>query len=269
MLKIYNTLTNKIEEFKPIEENKVKMYVCGPTVYDHAHLGHARCYITWDTLYRYLKFKGYDVTYCRNVTDVDDKILKKSDTEKVEPSVITDRYYKSFINSMNGLNVLKPDVEPRATKTLGEMIAMVKKLETDGFAYAVDGDVYFRVEKYAKQYGFRGKGTLPIFIKNIFDKTLKEFGVNRKTKSGYLKCIGYDFDRIRSLIDSNIPMVLSINKDGRNYYNNHSITVIGYLIYQVDNALEPMLLVYDNWNTQACVVDYKALSMISSINYMG
>ncbi|MBQ9150312.1 cysteine--tRNA ligase [bacterium] len=152
MLKIYNTLSNQIEVFKPLEENKVKMYVCGPTVYDHAHLGHARCYITWDTLYRYLKFKGYDVTYCRNVTDVDDKILKKSDTEGVEPSVITDRYYKSFINSMNGLNVLKPDIEPRATKTLGEMIAMVKKLELDGFAYAVDGDVYFRVEKYAK-YG--------------------------------------------------------------------------------------------------------------------
>lgn len=152
MLKIYNTLSNKIEEFKPIEENKVRMYVCGPTVYDHAHLGHARCYITWDTLYRYLKFKGYDVTYCRNVTDVDDKILKKSDKEGVEPSVITDRYYKSFINSMNGLNVLKPDVEPRATKTLGEMIAMVKKLEADGFAYSVDGDVYFRVEKYSK-YG--------------------------------------------------------------------------------------------------------------------
>ena len=152
MLKIYNTLSNTIEEFKPLEENKVKMYVCGPTVYDHAHLGHARCYITWDTLYRYLKFKGYEVTYCRNVTDVDDKILKKSDVEGVEPSVITDRYYKSFINSMNGLNVLKPDVEPRATKTLGEMIAMVKKLEQDGFAYSVDGDVYFRVEKYAK-YG--------------------------------------------------------------------------------------------------------------------
>ncbi len=152
MLKIYNTLSNQIEVFEPLEENKVKMYVCGPTVYDHAHLGHARCYITWDTLYRYLKFKGYDVTYCRNVTDVDDKILKKSDAEGVEPSVITDRYYKSFINSMNGLNVLKPDIEPRATKTLGEMIAMVKKLELDGFAYAVDGDVYFRVEKYAK-YG--------------------------------------------------------------------------------------------------------------------
>jgi len=152
MLKIYNTLSNKIEEFKPVEENKVKMYVCGPTVYDNAHLGHARCYITWDTLYRYLKFLGYDVTYCRNVTDVDDKILKKADNEGVEPSVITDRYYKSFSNSMNNLNCLKPDIEPRATKTIGEMITMVKKLEKDGFAYAVDGDVYFRVSKYSK-YG--------------------------------------------------------------------------------------------------------------------
>lgn len=152
MLKIYNTLSNKIEEFKPLEENKVKMYVCGPTVYDNAHLGHARCYITWDVLYRYLKFIGYDVTYCRNVTDVDDKILKKADNEGVEPSQITDKYYKSFIGSMNNLNVLKPDIEPRATKTIGEMIAMIKKLENEGFAYAVEGDVYFRVEKYSK-YG--------------------------------------------------------------------------------------------------------------------
>lgn len=152
MLKIYNTLSNQLEEFTPIEKNKVKMYVCGPTVYDNAHLGHARCYITWDVLYRYLKFKGYDVTYCRNVTDVDDKILKKADAEGVEPTVITDKYYKSFINSMNNLNVLRPDMEPRATKTIGEMIAMIKKLESLGFAYAVDGDVYFRVEKYSK-YG--------------------------------------------------------------------------------------------------------------------
>ena len=113
MLKIYNTLSNTIEEFKPLEQNKVKMYVCGPTVYDNAHLGHARCYITWDVLYRYLKFKGFEVTYCRNVTDVDDKILKKADEQGVEPSFITDKYYKSFINSMNNLNVLKPDIEPK------------------------------------------------------------------------------------------------------------------------------------------------------------
>lgn len=152
MLKLYNTLSNQLEEFVPQEENKVKMYVCGPTVYDKAHLGHARCYITWDTLYRYLKFLGYDVTYCRNVTDVDDKILKKADENNVSPSVVTDKYYKSFIDSMNSLNVLRPDIEPRATKTLGEMISMIKKLEKEGYAYEVDGDVYFRVDKY-KKYG--------------------------------------------------------------------------------------------------------------------
>ena len=83
-MRLFNSYTNTIEEFKPIEENKVKMYVCGPTVYDYAHLGHARCYITWDVLYRYLKFKGYNVTYCRNVTDVDDKILKKAEKEQKE-----------------------------------------------------------------------------------------------------------------------------------------------------------------------------------------
>ena len=81
-MKLFNSYTNTVEEFKPIDGNKVKMYVCGPTVYDYAHLGHARCYITWDVLYRYLKFRGYDVTYCRNVTDVDDKILKKADTAR-------------------------------------------------------------------------------------------------------------------------------------------------------------------------------------------
>lgn len=152
MLKFYNSLSNKLEEFIPLEDKKVKMYVCGPTVYDKAHLGHARCYITWDVLYRYLKFLGYNTTYCRNVTDVDDKILKKADMQGVSPEDITKEFYASFENSMKGLNCLKPDVEPRATKTIGEMIAMVKKLIDNGFAYPVDGDVYFEVEKY-KKYG--------------------------------------------------------------------------------------------------------------------
>ena len=116
----------------------------GPTVYDRAHLGHARCYITWDVLYRYLKFSKYNVTYCRNVTDVDDKILKKADTQGVLPEAIAKEFYESFKNSMSGLNVLKPDIEPFATKTIGEMIAMVKKLIENGFAYAADGDVYLK-----------------------------------------------------------------------------------------------------------------------------
>ncbi len=157
MLKLFNTISKKLEEFQPLTGNAVKMYVCGPTVYDKAHLGHARCYITWDVLYRYLKFLNYDVTYCRNVTDVDDKILKKADDKGVLPDVITKEFYESFINSMNGLNVLKPDIEPRATKTIGEMIAMVKKLVDDGFAYAIDGDVYFEVGKFKGYGGLSGQ----------------------------------------------------------------------------------------------------------------
>src|SRR5574344_917503 len=155
-MRVYNSYTNAIEEFKPIEENKVRMYVCGPTVYDYAHLGHARCYITWDVLYRYLKFKGYDVTYCRNVTDVDDKILKKADMEGKTPNEIAKKYYDSFSESMKALNNLKPDIEPFATKTLGEMISIVKILIEKGFAYEADGDVYFRVKNFSK-YGALSK----------------------------------------------------------------------------------------------------------------
>ena len=155
-MKLHNSYTNQVEEFKPIEENKVKMYVCGPTVYDNAHLGHARCYITWDVLYRYLKFKGYDVTYCRNVTDVDDKILKKAEKEGKTPEEVSKFWYKKFSDSMKALNNLKPDIEPFATKTLGEMIAINKDLINKGFAYEANGDVYFRVKKFPK-YGYLSK----------------------------------------------------------------------------------------------------------------
>lgn len=155
-MKLFNSYSNKLEEFKPIEENKVKMYVCGPTVYDYAHLGHARCYITWDVLYRYLKFRGYDVTYCRNVTDVDDKILKKAEKEGKTPEEVSQYWYKQFTNSMNKLNNLSPDIEPFATKTLGEMISIIKDLIAKGYAYEADGDVYFRVKKFSN-YGMLSK----------------------------------------------------------------------------------------------------------------
>ena len=150
-MRLHNSYTNQIEDFKTIDENKVKMYVCGPTVYDNAHLGHARCYITWDVLYRYLKFKGYDVTYCRNVTDVDDKIIKKANEEGVSTF-----WYQRFSESMKALNNLKPDIEPFATKTLGEMISIVKDLINKGYAYEANGDVYFRVKKFP-QYGYLSK----------------------------------------------------------------------------------------------------------------
>lgn len=174
MLKLYNSYTQRTEEFIPLErgkcfdrcepsspltKGKVKMYVCGPTVYDYAHLGHARCYITWDILYRYLKFKGYDVTYCRNVTDVDDKILKKAENEGKTPDEIAQFYYQLFSESMKKLNIYPPDIEPFATKTLGEMIAINKQLIEKGYAYEADGDVYFRVKKFDK-YGALSKQPL-------------------------------------------------------------------------------------------------------------
>ena len=155
-MKLHNSYTNQTEEFKTIEPNKVKMYVCGPTVYDNAHLGHARCYITWDVLYRYLKFKGYDVTYCRNVTDVDDKILKKAENEGKTPEEVSRYWYQRFSESMKKLNNLQPDIEPFATKTLGEMIAINKDLINKGYAYEVNGDVYFRVKKFP-HYGYLSK----------------------------------------------------------------------------------------------------------------
>lgn len=158
-MKIYNTYSQQTEEFIPLDGNKVKMYVCGPTVYDNAHLGHARCYITWDVLYRYLKFKGYDVTYCRNVTDVDDKILNKAEKEGKTPDEVAQFYYQAFTKSMTDLNNLKPDLEPFATKTLGEMIAMNKQLIEKGFAYETQGDVYFRVKNFNK-YGALSKQPL-------------------------------------------------------------------------------------------------------------
>jgi len=158
-MKLYNSYSQKSEEFIPIDGNKVKMYVCGPTVYDNAHLGHARCYITWDVLYRYLKFKNYDVTYCRNVTDVDDKILNKAEKEGKTPDEIAQIYYKAFSNSMDALNNLKPDIEPFATKTLGEMIAINKQLIEKGHAYESKGDVYFRVKSFDK-YGALSKQPL-------------------------------------------------------------------------------------------------------------
>ncbi len=156
MLRVFNSYSGKTEDFVPLNGNKVNMYVCGPTVYDHPHLGHARCYITWDVLYRYLKFLGYDVKYCRNVTDVDDKILNKSVKENCTPDEIAKKYYDIFSESMKKLNNLKPDVEPFATKTLGDMIKMVKTLIEKGYAYEADGDVYFRVKKFPK-YGMLSK----------------------------------------------------------------------------------------------------------------
>ncbi len=158
-MKIYDTQSQKVKEFFPLEGNKVKMYVCGPTVYDYPHVGHARCYITWDVVSRYLRFKGYDVTYVRNVTDVDDKIINRARENNITPQELADTYYKEFQKSMEALNVAPPDIEPKATETIEDMIKIIKKLEENGYAYESEGDVYFRVSKF-KKYGRLGKQSI-------------------------------------------------------------------------------------------------------------
>ena len=155
MLKITNTLNKKEEEFKSIEPNKVKLYVCGVTPYDYAHLGHGRCYVTFDFLYRLLKFLGYKVTYCRNFTDVDDKLINKAEKELSDPykySQIAEKYIFSFKEDMEKLNCLSPDYEPRVTENIPEIIKFVEKLIESGHAYVSNGDVYFSVKSFS-DYG--------------------------------------------------------------------------------------------------------------------
>lgn len=158
-MKIYDTQSQKIREFFPLEGNKVKMYVCGPTVYDYPHLGHARCYITWDVVSRYLRFKGYDVTYVRNITDVDDKIINRARENNITPAELAAKYYTEFQKAMDALNVASPDIEPKATETIEDMINIIKKLEENGYAYESEGDVYFRVSKF-KKYGRLSKQSI-------------------------------------------------------------------------------------------------------------
>lgn len=149
---IYNTLTRKKEEFVPIEPNKVRMYVCGPTVYDYFHIGNARSFLMGDIIQRYLRYKGFEVTFVMNLTDVDDKIIKKANEEGVEASEIAERYSKAFFEDIEKLKVRKADIYPRATQHMSEIIDLVKKLEDAGKAYNVEGDVFYDVRKF-DQYG--------------------------------------------------------------------------------------------------------------------
>lgn len=157
MLHVYNTLTRKEEEFQPIEKGKVRMYVCGVTVYDFCHIGHARCYVTFDMIYRYLKFAGYDVTYVRNFTDVDDKIINRANEQGVPCSDITERFIEEFYTDMDALGIQRPQIEPKATEHIPEMIELIQKLVTDGVAYAVNGDVFYSVRKFEGYGKLSGK----------------------------------------------------------------------------------------------------------------
>ena len=164
MLTIYNTLTRKKEEFKPINPGHVGMYVCGPTVYGDAHLGHARPAITFDLLFRYLKHQGYKVRYVRNITDVghlehdadegEDKIAKKARLEQLEPMEVAQHYTNRFNEAMAKLGVLRPSIEPHATGHIIEQEQLVQQILDNGFAYESNGSVYFDVVKYNEKHGY-------------------------------------------------------------------------------------------------------------------
>ncbi|TLU75282.1 cysteine--tRNA ligase [Mannheimia varigena] len=153
MLKIYNTLKREKEEFKPINPNQVGMYVCGVTVYDLCHFGHGRTFVSFDVIARYLRYSGYNLRYIRNITDVDDKIIKRALENNETCDELVERMIAEMHKDFDALNILRPDVEPRATKHIPEIIAMVEKLIKNGHAYvATDGDVMFDVESFQK-YG--------------------------------------------------------------------------------------------------------------------
>lgn len=147
-LRIYNTMTGGKEDFVPLEPNKVKMYVCGVTVYDHCHIGHARANVVFDMIFRYLKFAGYEVTYVRNYTDIDDKIINRANEQGVPWNEISERFIVEFDKDMAALGLEIPTHQPKATEHIADIIAIVQRLVEKGHAYVVAGDVYFRVERF-------------------------------------------------------------------------------------------------------------------------
>ncbi len=156
-LRVYNTMTGEKESFVPLTPGKVGMYVCGVTVYDYCHIGHARAGVAFDIIFRYLKYAGYDVNYVRNYTDIDDKIINRANQEGTDYRTIADRYIKAFDDDMGRLGLARPTVEPKATDHIGGIISIVETLITKGHAYASDGDVYYAVETFPDYLKLSGR----------------------------------------------------------------------------------------------------------------
>ncbi len=152
MLKLYNSLTGAKQEFVPVEPGKVKMYSCGPTVYNYFHIGNARPFIIFDTLRRYLEYIGYEVAFVQNFTDIDDKMIKRANEEEITVKQLADRFIAEYFTDSHGLGIKEATVHPKATENIDSIIEIIKKLEEKGYTYTVDGDVYFRVKKF-KEYG--------------------------------------------------------------------------------------------------------------------
>lgn len=151
-MKIFNTMTRRKEEFVPLDKDEVKIYACGPTVYNYIHIGNARPLCVFDVLRRYLEYRGYNVRFVQNFTDVDDKIIKRANEEGLSFEEVSKKYIKEFWTDAHGLNFKEATVHPKATENIDEIINIIKTLEEKGYAYAVDGDVYYRTLKF-KDYG--------------------------------------------------------------------------------------------------------------------
>ncbi|MCJ7653224.1 MAG: cysteine--tRNA ligase, partial [Actinobacteria bacterium] len=147
-IKVYNTLTRQKEELVPGDEGRISMYVCGPTVYNYVHIGNARAFLNFDMIRRYLEYSGFDVTYVQNITDVDDKIINRAKEEKTSADEVAAKYRLAYERDMAALGVKPPDIAPRATEHVGDMVEVVKGLMDKGFAYESEGDVYFEVAKF-------------------------------------------------------------------------------------------------------------------------
>ncbi len=148
-IQLFDTLAGRKREFEPLEPGQVRLYACGPTVYDHAHLGHARSYVVWDVVVRHLRARGLQVRYVRNYTDVDDRIIKRAAERGEEPAALARRHAQAFLEDMDALGCLRPDVEPRVTETIPEIVSLIETLVARGFAYAPgNGDVYFAVRRF-------------------------------------------------------------------------------------------------------------------------
>lgn len=152
MIKVYNTLTKKKEEFKPLVAGKVKMYVCGPTVYNFFHIGNGRTFIVFDTIRRYFEYRGYEVEFVQNFTDIDDKMIKRANEENTTVKEVGDKYIKEYYEDADNLNIERATVNPRATEYITQIIDFVEGLVDKGYAYEVDGDVYFSTKKFG-DYG--------------------------------------------------------------------------------------------------------------------
>ena len=172
-IQVFNTLSGKKEDFVPLNGNKVTMYACGPTVYDLSHLGHARTFIIWDVVYRYLQSAGFDVTFARNITDVDDKIINRAKDLGIGPEKLARKFTFSYWQDMAALNVDFPDFEPRATEYISQMIVFVEGLIAAGHAYQAGGDVYFDVSSF-KEYGKLGKQNLEQLLVGARDQVISQ-----------------------------------------------------------------------------------------------